>query len=357
MEHYSAYQKIKLNGNLRPVTEVLQDEKVIDSVKNFLREWISHEDYVVVKTSGSTGVPKEIRIQKSAMLVSAFQTNSFFKLHEYCRTLLSLPADFIAGKMMLVRAMAGNYNIVSVEPSSDPLKEIPYEVKFDFAPFTPMQVHEMLSNENSAGKFENIQTVIIGGGEISFSLEQMIRRLKNNCYSTYGMTETITHIAVRKLNGADARPWYQTFKGIRINVDERNCLVIEAPHISKEPIITNDVVEMEDLDKFIWKGRYDNVINTGGVKVYPEEIEKKISDSILRRFIIGSIPDGKLGEKVVLVIEGDKLDQYTESMLKNHLSETLSRFELPREIFYLPQLPVTDNGKLMRKSILEKISI
>lgn len=317
-------------------------------VMRFYETWKNETETIVAKTSGSTGTPKEIHISKEAMRASAKQTISFFDIQSQQNLLMCLPVDFIAGKMMVVRSIVAKATLVLSEPSANPL--IPFltskKIQLEFAAFTPQQVAEVIGEQGTRDVFKSIKKVIIGGGEIPASLEKNLSTFPNEIYATYGMTETITHVAVRRVGN----PIYKVFKGIQIGVDERNCLTIQAGYLGDQKIVTNDVIELEGPHEFRFLGRFDNVINSGGIKLHPEKIEKKLEGLFTHDFYIHHKPDDVLGQQVVLVMEREPLDQTTLGLLQNTLRETLDRFEVPRQIVFKPVFERTPNGKVIRKA-------
>ena len=321
------------------------------SLYTFILNWISSDEFILVNTSGSTGKPRQIKIEKEKMIYSALLTGDFFDLKKNDKTLLCLPVDFIAGKMMVVRAFVLDLDLIAVEPSGKPLENI--ESDFDFAAFTPMQVYNILNRNDGYEKLNRIKNVIIGGGEINRSLSEKIQNLKNNTFHTYGMTETITHIALKKLNGEKENKYFKALNGIGFKTDNRSCLVIKAKHLSDDKIITNDVVELKNENEFEFIGRYDNIINSGGLKFFPEKIEKKLAPFIKHRFIIAGMPDEKLGQKVVLIIEGNKPKHF--NLEEIYEKSGLSKYEKPKKVFFIEKFPETENGKLERKKILQLI--
>lgn len=317
-------------------------------VMRFYEEWKNDAPTITAKTSGSTGTPKEIHIQKNAMRVSAQQTIDFFGITEGQNLLICLPVDFIAGKMMVVRSIVTKAHLVISETSANPLlplitnKPIP----IDFAAFTPFQVAAILEDAETKKIFTGIRTVIIGGGEISAGLERKLAALNKNIYATYGMTETITHIAVRKVGTMI----YKAFKGVNLGLDPRSCLTIQADYLGKDPIITNDMVEFEGPKEFIFLGRIDNVINSGGIKLHPEKIEAKINTVLDEPFFVHYKTDEELGQKLILVIEREEVyDATTLGLLKNSLKDILEKYEVPKEIVFVKNFARTSTGKIKRK--------
>lgn len=348
------HKDFQLNGNsFSSKEELLEFSKTISKeVSTFIADWLSMNNSIQVKTSGSTGTPKDIFLKKEYMKNSALATADFFELYEKTKALCCLPIDFIAGKMMLVRAMTLGWHLDVIEPSSNPLENI--EKRYDFSAMVPLQLR------NSLDRIHLVNKLIVGGGVVSPQLENSIQGLPTKVYATYGMTETITHIAVKKLNqGSSLREetskqsFYKILPNITISLDDRSCLVINAPKISDEKIITNDVVEILFETEFIWKGRYDNVINSGGVKLHPEEIERKLSPYINSRFFVAGIPDEKLGEKLILIIEGEK-DNVISNEVRN-LKNILTKFEIPKEVYFVSEFVETSTKKIQRQKTLDSI--
>ncbi|NJB69655.1 O-succinylbenzoic acid--CoA ligase [Saonia flava] len=317
------------------------------SIGYFLLDWLSSKSTINVKTSGSTGIPKTIVLKKEHMVNSALATGNFFNIQSGSLALLCLHTDFIAGKMMLVRAMALGLELDYVEPSANPL--LYCSKKYEFAAMVPLQV------EGSLQKLNQIRTLIVGGAPLSYSLEEELSTIKSKVYETYGMTETITHIAVRKVSSASSRVnnYFNILPGITISKDNRDCLIISAPKISDSNIVTNDVVRLHSNSTFEWLGRFDNVINSGGIKFIPEEIESKLASIITNRLFVAGIPDEKLGQKLILVVEGNESSTKIIEKIKN--SNSLSKFEIPKEVFMVEKIIETSNGKIDRHRTLEQL--
>jgi o-succinylbenzoate---CoA ligase len=299
-----------------------------------------------LQTSGSTGNPKIISADKKFLESSAAMTVSYFGLKTGDHILLNLPVKFIAGKMMLIRAMFAGLNVTMIPPGSNPLEDQAIN-RYAFGAMVPAQVYHSIESENTE-KLEAIDKLIIGGGDVSAPLLRMIRSLRNEVYATYGMTETYSHIAVRKLNPI-AEESFTLLTGVKAWYDERNCLVIDAPMLGVHQMPTNDIVEFTDLRKFKWIGRYDYIINSGGIKISPEVIEKKIGPYLNRRFFIAGIPDSKWGERVVIIIEGEPFDPYTDQLFRSHLANSLEKNMIPRDIYFLPSFEETPTGKIKRR--------
>ena len=316
---------------------IKEGEEYEKSVGDFILDWFDTKSYLELNTSGTTGTPKIIRIEKQAMVNSALATGDFFNLNPGDKALHCLPTKYIAGKMMFVRSFILGLDMDFVAPSSHPL--LHNDTKYDFVAMVPLQA------QNSLLELKNVKKMIVGGAKMSKSLEKSLLKLKTETYETYGMTETITHIAAKKIG----EKYFTILPNIKISQDDRNCLVIDAPKISNETIVTNDLVELINDNQFGYLGRIDNVINSGGIKLIPEQIEDKLSNKIHSRFFVTGIQDPVLGEKVIVVIEGEKQD------LDESTFDDLDKYEKPKEIFYVSKFIETQNGKIKRKEIQESL--
>lgn len=305
-------------------------------VGDFLLDWFDNKPYIEMKTSGSTGTPKIIQVNKQAMVNSAIETGNFFDLRSGDKALQCLPVKYVAGKMMLIRAIVLGLDLEYVAPSSHPMNGL--DGKYDFAAMVPMQA------QNSLKELRNVKKLIVGGARISSSLEKQLMKLPTKVYETYGMTETITHIAAKRVG----EKMFTVLPNVTISYDDRNCLVIHAPKIIAEDIvITNDLVELVNENQFKFLGRIDNVINSGGVKIIPEQVEQKLGEKISKRFFITSKENMELGEKVVLVIEGEEIE------IDNSIFNCLDKYEHPKEILFISKFKETENGKVLRKESLK----
>lgn len=346
------HQNFKWRGSLLNVTSLKElanlylkeGEPYEEEIGKFFLEWLDDKNYVEVHTSGSTGTPKIIQVRKEWMFNSANATGKFFELPPKTTALLCLPATYIAGKLMLVRAMVLGWHIDSVPPRSNPLDQV-YK-RFDFCAMTPFQL------DNSLGRLHLISKLIVGGGAISLPLKALVQDLSTKVYETYGMTETVTHIAARRVNSAKSKKGEIPFRAlpdVSLSVDERNCLVIRAPGVADEPVITNDVVELETFKKFYWRGRIDHVINTGGIKIFPEQVERKLENTILHRFFITSLPDDALGEKIILFVEAPFSEESLEELTQQIKEiDELTKFERPKKIYFVEKFEETHTGKIHR---------
>lgn len=304
----------------------------------FILDWFDESPEITLQTSGTTGKPKNIVVAKQAMVNSALATGDFFELQPKDKALCCLPINFIAGKMMLVRAFVLGLDMDFEEPNAQPLQDI--DTKYDFVAMTPMQV------ENSIEKLHLVRKLIIGGSKVSTALEKKLSEIPTEIYETYASTETLTHIAARKIS----EDTFKLLPNIAISLDTRGCLVINAPRISEDEIITNDLVELKSEKEFIWLGRFDNVVNSGGIKIFPEKIEPQLTHKISHRFFFGGIPDSVLGEKLILVIEAEKYE------LNPTVFDELDKYEKPKEVFFISKFTETPSGKIKRKEILDNIT-
>lgn len=317
----------------------------------FVKEWENENAFVDLKTSGSTGVPKMVQMSKQTMKASASMTNQFFALTAESSALLCLPASYIAGKMMLVRAIVGGYKLTAVSPSANPFFGI--TDPFDFSAITPYQLIQSAADLSTS----DIKQIIVGGSPVTPAIEDLSASWKVALYETFGMTETASHIALRKFNGFDKSPYFQTLQGVEISQDERNCLVIKAPHLTHEVIITNDIVKIHDPNSFQWLGRFDRVINTGGIKVFPEQIENKLQEHIPYPFFISSLPDPSLGQKVILVAEHTDFSNEEKGQIIASFTTCLNKYEIPKEIFSIPQFVYSTANKVLRLDTLQLLEI
>ncbi len=339
-----------------------------ESVSDFLIEWFSDSPTVNLHTSGSTGKPKLIVAEKSRMIASAKMTLDYLGLKPGDTALLCLSVNYIAGKMMIVRAIVGGLNLLIGDLSSNPLQN--EERHIDFAAMVPLQVYNSFRDNN--GRFSRIGKVIIGGGAIDRNEENLYSTLPNEIYATYGMTETLSHIAMRRINGDKRSPYFTPMDGVEVWVKEESetqcyektgTLVINAPSLCAETLYTNDNVEMRSDGTFRILGRKDNVVCSGGIKLQIEEIEAKFANIIHVDFAISSKPDEKLGEKLVLVIEDSKerhVATSSSALLSSYLgfdlTACLEKYEIPKEVFYILHLPRTESGKIARATLKQILS-
>lgn len=321
----------------------MDERSKIMTLAQFLEEWHSPSDHVLVHTSGSTGKPKPLWVEKRRMEASARMTCDFLGLCEGDTALLCMPLDYIAGKMMVVRSLVGGLRLINVTPSGHPLSSSLGPVTF--AAMVPLQVWNSLQVSEEREQLMRIRHLIIGGGAIDQALAQELKNFPNAVWSTYGMTETLSHVAMRRLNGPEASEWYRPLSGVRICRNKEGCLVIDAPQLCGEPLVTNDVVELKSgpLPLFKVLGRKDNVICSGGIKIQAEEVERLLRPHLPMSFLITKTTDSKFGEIVVLVTEGGNTE---ELALLCH--RVLPRYWCPRQVLVVPKILMTETGKPRR---------
>jgi O-succinylbenzoic acid--CoA ligase len=349
------FKSIILNNKEVEIANILHGRAIARSpfeanVLKFIQKWFGLTKEFSQHTSGSTGIPKVINISREQMIASAKLTEKALKLNASDVALVCLDPEYIAGKMMLVRSFVTNMKIVAVTPSSNPFSELEPNCKIDFMAVVPLQLNEIV-HSNTSFWLNQVKKIIVGGAEVSSDLQKKLAPFSSEIFATYGMTETISHIALQHLNGALRSERFSVLPEITINTDERGCLTIKAPFLP-DIIHTNDLVEIQDSNSFKWLGRIDNIINSGGIKVIPENVEREIS-KIMEALgqksdvMVTGIPDDRLGNKVVCLVKG-LLDDGDIAKIKMDLSAILSPFEIPKEFVTNVNLISTANGKLNR---------
>ena len=308
---------------------------------HFIKKWIDDSENILINTSGTISKPKLLPISKTSFVNSAKSTGSYFDLKPGDSALCCLPFSFIAGKMMFIRAWVLGLNLDIIEPSSTPLGTIPF-MRYDFSAMVPLQL------QNSISYISNIKILLVGGAPLSKSLASKIYGQKSYVYETFGMTETLTHIAVKNISLGESS--FNILPNVSISQDSRGCLIVSAPDLSVHNLHTNDIINKISDYKFLWLGRYDNVINSGGIKIQPEILEKHIEGQIKNRFFITSIPDNKINEKVILIIEG----KTQELDLKWNSINPMIR---PKEIYFTKKFLETKSGKIQRKKTLYSLNL
>ena len=381
-KYREVHSRFKLNGQRYTETELyevayslIKEGKPFEKqIGDFLLHWLDGSESLLVRTSGSTGTPKTLALKKRHMVNSAMATGDFFGLRPGDSALLCLPADYIAGKMMLVRAMVLGLELDCTAPSSNPLDGT--STSYDFSAMVPLQL------QRSIKYIDRVKTLIVGGAPLSHRLREDLRsqlkRIRSekyspreygllgipmrpieresgfvtNVYETYGMTETITHIALKKVGqypdvGETAsHSYFQTLPEVIVSLDTRGCLIVHAQKISDAPVVTNDLARLISETEFEWLGRYDNVINSGGVKLFPEQIEAQLEPLMDCRFFVAGLPDEQLGQQLVLVVEGNP--NTIELSLNIKSLSSLNSYQKPKKILKVPKFVETDNGKVKR---------
>ena len=329
------------------------------TLDEFLAEWRSDSPTVMVHTSGSTGAPKPMLVEKRRMEASARITCDFLGLRQGDTALLCLPLDYIAGKMMVVRALTCGLRLVTTTPCSKPS----WEGHVDFAAMVPMQVYNLMQTEQGRQRLMAINHLIIGGGAVDHSMAEALKGFPHAVWSTYGMTETLSHIALRRLSGPEASGWYMPFRGVTLSQAPDGCLVIDAPAVHDGPLVTNDIVEFQPQQPssgtvqlqpqqlggaitrsipFRVLGRKDNIICSGGIKIQMEEVERLLHPHLRVPYIITKCHDEKFGEAVVLLTEG------TVAEATAVCQRILPRYWQPRHYLHVVRIPLTATGKPAR---------
>jgi O-succinylbenzoic acid--coA ligase family protein len=331
------------------------------TLEQFLSEWHSKDPTLLVHTSGSTGLPKPLRVEKTRMLNSAHITCNFLNLHPNDTALLCMPLDYIAGKMVVVRSIERKLQLLNVKPSGHPLSDASLaqlsnpDTPITFAAMVPLQVFNTLQNSKECERLKRIRHLIIGGGSIDDNLSAQLKNFPNAVWSTYGMTETLSHIALRRLNGNERSDWYTPFDSVKVSLNSNGCLVIDAPAVCAQRLETNDIAELRQSDdgkrtEFRILGRKDNTINTGGIKVQMEEVEKALHTYIVTPFLITKRKNKKFGEEIVLLTEANDLEEIRKICMK-----VLPRYWQPAHYQHINRLPITETGKIARAKALQMV--
>ena len=317
------------------------------TLDEFVSDWLSDSPTLLVHTSGSTGKPKPMLVEKRRMEASARITCGFLGLRAGDTALLCMPLDFIAGKMVVVRSLVWGLRLMAVEPSGHPLKGLTESPTF--AAMVPMQVYNSLKVEEERRLLRDIKHLIIGGGAVNSDMAEALRGFPNAVWSTYGMTETLSHIALRRLSGAEASEWYEPFDGVGVTTSADGCLVIDAPAVCAQPLVTNDIAEIApDGRRFRIRGRRDNVVCSGGLKLQIEEMEARLQPHLNVPYMISKRPDDKFGEAVVLLAVTDDMESVCEVCRKH-----MPRYEQPRYFLAVSELPMTSTGKPARAEAMK----
>ena len=348
-----SYAQLKSGGGTTPVTDFER------SALAFCRAWIGDQEHFSLSTSGSTGAPKTITFRREQMEESARLTAAALDLKPEYHALLCLDPRYIAGQMMLVRSFVTGMNVIAVEPSANPFDSIQSDIKIDFAAIVPYQLQTILDSATGKNNLNKLKAVLVGGAAISAKVKALLHPLHCLVYSTYGMTETLSHVALQVLNGSSPQDYFQVLPGITIGTDARRCLTISAGYLGEDDIITNDLVELLGPGQFNWLGRLDRVINSGGVKVIPEKIEKACEEIIeelglANRCFVAGLPDDRLGTRVVLVVEGQPFSESMQRDLYTRMEKVLGKYEVPKEMRFIPRFAETSSQKVDRNATLNR---
>ena len=355
------FDTVHFNGRDVQLARIL-DESAFPSTPfesaafSFIREWCSERDFFTQHTSGSTGPPKPISISRPAMLASANLTQQALDLKTGDTALLCLDPNYIAGKMMVVRAFVTGMKLLAVEPSLNPLEKLLPNLPVDFVALIPSQLTDIL-NSDTRDRLNAIKNIIVGGAPLNELTRTIVNGLRARVYATYGMTETVSHIALQPLNGILMSEYFKVLPGVSIKIDDRGCLLIKTPFHGEEDT-TNDMVEIRNSEEFKWVGRFDNVINTGGIKVVPEKLESDIHHvlsaiQVSNEIVISSLSDPTFGEKLILLVEGT-LPLSVERVM-SALREKLPRYHVPKQILMNATIVRTENGKVNRTETKKRL--
>lgn len=342
------------------------DDAYEQQALEFCKKWLSGAGTFLLHTSGSTGTPKPIELTRAQMIASAELTGKTFGLAKGDTALVCVNIEYIAGVMMLVRGMTLGLKLVIVPPVSNPFEKYPTLAKydFDFVALVPLQIQHIIENEGIGfQKINQMKAIIVGGAAVNASLQLLIQQLSVPVFSTYGMTETVSHIAIKRLNKESRSDEFEILDGVEIKLDERSCLAIKAPASNHEWIFTNDVVELIGDKKFKILGRYDNIINSGGVKIQLEEVEKIVLELCKvhfmeltnKRFFAWGIPDDKLGQKLVLIWETNEISAIYQKSILAKCAEKLPKFKIPKAIFLVHTFIETPSGKIDKRAIAQSL--
>lgn len=318
-------------------------------VAYFIANFLDVKDSIEVQTSGSTGTPKKYLIKKQYMLNSAKKTLAYLNLKEHDRALLCMPVNYIAGKMMVVRALYANLNLIIVKPCKNPYLNLTQ--KLEFSAITPMQALCALEHEQSFKTMCAVKHTIIGGGSVNDELIERLEQASGCFYSSYGMTETVSHIALRPLNGVHKSNFYHCLDNVKLRLSKQETLIIDAPDVCDEIQFTNDRAKLLSDTSFIILGRIDNVINSGGIKLQIEQIEHKLKNYLPCEFAISAVKDRLLGQKVVLVLNTKLTDE-----VLNRAFLALDKYEKPKDIIYIKAIPYTQTQKIDRHSLYKLLN-
>lgn len=334
----------------------------VQAALDFCRDWLRGDTSFLFHTSGSTGAPKPIALTRRQMEASVAATALALGLARDMGSLVCLPTRYVAGRMMLARGLVVGMNMVLVEPAADPLAGL-QDSRVDFASFVPLQIETILGR-GGVPALSRMHAILVGGAPVSDRLAAALRPLPAPIFHTYGMTETATHVALRRLSGPDASDEFVALPGVELTLDGRGCLLVNGPMTNDLWIATNDVVELRGADRFAWRGRADNIINSGGVKVQVEPLEVALEALLVdlageewgeRRYFAAGLPDARLGQIVTLVAEGSPLPRHTEDAVLAGLRRALGPFEAPRQLLYVPRFAETPTAKVDRAATLEAV--
>jgi O-succinylbenzoic acid--CoA ligase len=337
-DHFSAWRNTVAGG------EALWREPLELTIKELARD----RGGMSAWTSGTTGPPKRCSIPRRDLVKSAELTAEAFALNPKDRVLLCLPCDFVAGKMMLVRAFVLGLDLHVIDPRGSVLDKLDPVDRFRFTAMVPLQLHRCLQEDRDRVE-RQFETILLGGGPVSDALLDDLQDLGVNVFQSYGSTEMVSHIALRALNGPHRSERFHALGDVHFARDPRGCLVVYTPHLSEKQHLTNDLVQLSDDRHFTWLGRHDNVILSGGRKIFPEQLEARTAGLLPYPHYFTGVPDAVLGQAVMLVLETERPQEEVLPEVMELLLTTLERHELPRRVQALRRIQRTSGGKMIRR--------
>ena len=330
---------------------------------DFMIAWLHGKEEFTLHTSGSTGTPKDILIRRSQLTSSALMTGAALDVQKGTRALVCLNIGYIAGIMMLVRGMELGWELSIIEPSSNPLLNFE-EPDFDFVAMVPLQLSTCLSDEMTGNQVNNLGKILLGGAPVGIHLQKQIDLLTVPVYQSYGMTETVSHVALRKLNGSAGENDYNVLPGITFGLDERGCLFFSGAVTNEEKIQTNDLAKITSENTFTWLGRVDNVINSGGVKIILDKVDEVVAEVLYdsgyeNNFFSWFAADEKLGQKLILIIQKSE-ENIAVELLLDEIRKRISTYETPKHVYFVKEFIKTPTDKIDKRrtafEIFKKIS-
>ncbi len=334
------------------ITEPAPTDPYLKKAHTFMIEWLNGMEFMELTTSGSTGFPKTIVISRSQFELSAKMTGNAFGIGKGTIALVCLNIEYIAGIMMLIRGLELDWELYIVAPSANPFLVFPEKIRLDFVAMVPMQLENVLKNEVSYLFLENVKSILLGGAPVSPQLIEKIQKTNNRVYQSYGMTETVSHIAIRELNPHKTTE-YEAFYGVALGLDERGCLNIKGAITNYELVQTNDLVSLTSHNTFKWLGRADNVINSGGIKIVLDQIDMKVSEVFSKLGISSSFfswheNDILLGQKLILFLEEEGSSKLRKTIIFE-LSKVLSRYETHKDVYFVQKFEKTATQKIDKR--------
>ncbi|SMD38032.1 O-succinylbenzoic acid--CoA ligase [Reichenbachiella faecimaris] len=337
--------------HLDRLSELLTKYPNAAKIVDFINHWQQNARTFQFQTSGSTGTSKSIDVSRTQIVASVQATTEFLGLKKNQSALLCLDPSFVASLMMVARCLVNDMNLILQRPSSTPLKEFDYPI--DFASFVPVQIYKMIE-DGTIGHLAKIQNILIGGAPLSSMAFETLAKIDTNIYATYGMTETVSHVALMPVKGEYKNAQYEVLPGITLNQDAEECLGILGTVTNHEWLQTNDIVKLTDSNKFQWLGRRDHVINSGGIKIHPEQLEKFIEGYIFTDFIISWKPNDQLGSECMIIAESCQVEKKVLDQIQSIVTQNFSKYHAPKSALFIDEFIRTDSGKVKREATRRK---